>query len=165
MAPFSPSFFGIAGWGYLSTLEKYVQVSVPWGFFSLKSHLPLNDCSCVPRARFGGHQLTKLPGAGCGSGHHCFIVEGTSHASVARFCVEASLLSRVIINLQEFPIFFYLKSPSEINYWITYFIPLFCPYQQSLLLLHLYRHIHLSFHLSLISNLWWLLICASYLKI
>ena len=37
-----------------STLEKYFQVSVQWGSFILKSHLPINDF-CVHRAFFASY--------------------------------------------------------------------------------------------------------------
>ena len=84
---FSPSFFGIAGWGCLSTLEKYFQVSVHWRFFILKSHLPINDCSCVPRAVLEVINLLSSLGGMRVSCHHSFIIEGMSHASVAWFCV------------------------------------------------------------------------------
>ena len=40
----------------------------------------------------------------------------------------ANLLSLVMLNLQELSIFFYLYSPSGINYLIIYFVPLFCSY-------------------------------------
>ena len=42
----------------------------------------------------------------------------------------ANLLSWVIINIQDLLYFFlYLQSPSGINYLITYFAPLLCPYR------------------------------------
>ena len=38
----------------------------------------------------------------------------------------------MLINLQESPIFsVYLQSPSGINYLITYFVPLLCPFRHS----------------------------------
>ena len=58
------------------------------------------------------------------------LLHGLLLSKCAWFYGYANLLSRVTINVQGSPIFFYLQSPNGINYLITCFVPSFCPYQK-----------------------------------
>ena len=48
-----------------STLEKYFQVSVQWGFFILKSHLSINDCFLCAHSMFWGSLTWRHHWASC----------------------------------------------------------------------------------------------------
>ena len=111
-----------------STLEKYFQVLIPWRSFILKSHLPINDF-CVHRACYASCQIPEFTGQVVG------LMPPLSYClgHVPCFCGMVFLLSKtalvvvfwVILNLEEFPIFFWIIIPSRINLSITYFVPSF----------------------------------------
>ena len=72
--------------------EKYFQVSIQWGSFILKSHLPINDCFCVcTEPILGVFNLLSSLDTMWVSCHHYFIVWGR----VSCFCCMVLLLRKL----------------------------------------------------------------------
>ena len=116
------------------TLETLFQVLVQWGSFTLKHHFSIKYCfSCVQRTC---PKFYWAHWAGCGS--HTMIVQwcGSCFCSMVLlqsglgFVVRQTWILEWSLIYRGLPYFFlHLHSPTGINYLITNFVPLLCPYQ------------------------------------